>query len=176
MDMGCQNANVYGVIVTALIRIAMKSTSITLAFFASIITLTGCGSSAHIQRADTFMKSGNCDGAIQEVTNGEESPGQRAFLLGAIYHDCKNDNQTANRYLTLAARYGNSSAQQILARIGEPVPPADLANNNTSSGNSALEILNSAVQGWNDGMAKSRANTVKCTTMKYGNYIETECR
>ena len=145
-----------------------------------ILAMSGCAApSAHFTRAGAYMESGNCDAAIQVISSSvEERPGARAFYLGGIYHDCKHDNATAIRYMTLAARYGIASAQEALVSVGAPVPPADLARSNTSGGVGALDLLNAAVQGWNEGRAQARTKTITCTSRKTvtGDGFETDCR
>lgn len=93
--------------------------------------LVGCGTPAYMTRIQTLNNSGQCAAAESEVNANEHEPGRRAMWLGGIAHDCRRDEQAAIRYFTLSARYGNSFAQEQLAKLNQPVPPADLKGRNT---------------------------------------------
>jgi hypothetical protein len=48
------------------------------------------------------------------------------YLHGEIAMNCRRDRKTAMNYLNLSARYGNQTTQQQLAKMGLPIPAADL--------------------------------------------------
>ena len=108
-------------------RLALKSICSTIL----IGHLVGCGPPSYLARAQELANSGRCNEADAQIRNNESDPGRKAGILGAIAHDCHKDQELANRYLTLSARYGNPVAQDQLMRARQPVPPADLKGRDT---------------------------------------------
>ena len=145
----------------------MNTSAIVACCFA-IFALAGCGSmgkgSVDRAKVESYMASGNCDAAIRE-TDSINLPGWRAVFVGMIYHDCKRDKPTAIRYWTLAARYGVPNAQEILVKMGQPVPTADLARNDSDA--DALNLLNAAIMGWNAGRTRNSNPSITCRSTRF---------
>jgi len=76
---------------------------------------------------------------------------------------------SAKSWLTLAARYGQPTAQEDLTKHGWPVPAADLANQSGNIG--ALDLTNSFLKGYNQG-TQSQTN---CTSTVIGSQVFTNC-
>lgn len=144
------------------------------------------GDKAWLVQWEQHLKNGNCSEAFNGMAkNGNTlNPGERAALIGAIYHDCKKDYPTATKYLTLAARYGNVTSRELLIREGNPVPPADLAQSNYRGSSSRAEsdaglglyLFDAAIKGWNAGTQRAN-NQVDCTSIALGrDMVRTSCR
>lgn len=122
------------------------------------------------------------------------------FMYEKGYMDVGEDLDTAVRYYTLAARYGNPMAQNNLVVHGLPIPTIDLAPpaQQTSSGGENLALLTlllgSAANGYMEGQQRGRERAreqqqlqeiqqqmnkpVKCTSQIYSSSdsIKTTCR
>ena len=94
--------------------------------------LLGCGPPSYMVRVQNLVNSGQCRAAETEVGQNERDPGTRAVMLGGIADECYRDRAATIRYLRLAARYGHPVAQEHLAKMGQPIPPADLKGRNTN--------------------------------------------
>ena len=94
--------------------------------------------------ARLLSRSGDCDAAEKEarsyqVTHNTISGTANALtLFGAIAVECRHDRPQGVRYLNLAARYGHDSARQMLEKLKEPVPVADLS---AKFGNASLSSV-----------------------------------
>jgi hypothetical protein len=83
--------------------------------------------------ARLLARAGNCDGAEREARSYQAShntisgTANALTLFGAIAVECRHDRPQGVRYLNLAARYGHESARQMLDKLKEPVPVADLS-------------------------------------------------
>ena len=94
--------------------------------------LVGCGAPAYMARARSLGESGQCAAAESEIRRNESDPGMSAAMMGAVAYECYKDKQAAIRYMNLSARYGLPPAQEWLAKMGQPIPPADLKGRNTN--------------------------------------------
>jgi hypothetical protein len=85
------------------------------------------------QSARMLSRSGDCGAAEEEARSyqvGHNTIGGTAnalTLFGAIAVECRHDRPLGVRYLNIAARYGHDSARQMLEKLKEPVPVADLS-------------------------------------------------
>lgn len=109
----------------------MKKWGLSIAMLAAG-TLLGCGPPSYKVRVQSLANSGQCQAAETEVGQNERDPGTRAVILAGIADECYRDSAATIRYLNLAARYGHPVAQEHLAKIGQPIPPADLKGMKTS--------------------------------------------
>lgn len=98
--------------------------------------------------ARMLSRSGDCAASEREARAyqaGHNTIGGTAnalTLFGAIAVECRNDRPQGVRYLNLAARYGHDSARQMLTKLKEPVPAADLS---AKFGNASLTEADSAL-------------------------------
>ena len=60
--------------------------------------------------------------------------------LGVIYENCYRNTETAVSYYTLAARMGDNSAMTSLARLGRPVPQADIAQQRRAASEAEMRM------------------------------------
>ena len=145
--------------------------------------LSGCGTTgdaSSLQHAQLYMKTGNCQAAIDEIIANSGNPGQRATNLGSVYHGCVHDDKKAIQYFTLGARYGFPPAPENLIRLGAPVPTADLARQSVANDASSLDALAIALHSYNESNEKARQNNnnktfINCTSTKVGNSVDTSC-
>jgi len=83
------------------------------------------------------------------------------FMYERGFMDVGADLDTAVHYYTLAARYGNTVAQNNLSLHGEPIPPVDLVvkqQQSASSNDAAMAlILGSIANGYIEGQQRTRA-------------------
>ena len=85
------------------------------------------------QSARMLSRAGDCDAAEKEARSYQVShntisgTANALTLFGAIAVECRRDRPQGVRYLNLAARYGHDSARQMLEKLKEPVPVADLS-------------------------------------------------
>lgn len=120
---------------------------------------------------------------IRAIQEGD-SPGSSWNNLGHVYMQT-NRSELAMRSFVMAARYGNEVARLNLTKFNKPVPAPDLAGSpGGSAGTTAvLQILNSGVQGYNDGRSSAasretvRPSEVKCeTSVAFGGRVDTTCK
>jgi hypothetical protein len=99
----------------------------------AVLALSGCATTTAGLPTDDFeaihslVKTGQCDAAERRVAQSTADAGAKALALGGISGDCRHDRAMAIRHLNLSARYGNETARHVLVTMGQPVPPADLA-------------------------------------------------
>jgi hypothetical protein len=85
------------------------------------------------QSARLLSRAGECDAAEKEARSYQVShntisgTANALTLFGAIAVECRHDRPQGVLYLNLAARYGHDSARQMLEKLKEPVPVADLS-------------------------------------------------
>ena len=103
----------------------------TLSILLVIVLLGGCGAPSWVLRAEELSNKGQCSAAEQTVLQGAPNAEQQALTLGAVYAECYRDRQKAIGYLTVAARFGNPTAQKLLVQFGAPLPLADLKKGST---------------------------------------------
>jgi len=85
-------------------------------------------------RASALSNAGQCgeaDAVVQKYMNAQGGDEWRErsnglVMFAVIAGTCRKDRQKFINLLTLSARYGNPSAQRLLAEGGHAVPPADL--------------------------------------------------
>ena len=98
-----------------------------LALLAPLLLTAACATApAWDGQARALMAAGKCEDARRLVANNEPDPSMKFGFIGASFADCDRNMSEAVRYWTLSARYGNTWAQETLAKLGKPVPPADL--------------------------------------------------
>jgi hypothetical protein len=94
---------------------------------------TGLNFDQTTQRARLLSRSGDCAAAEKEARGYQAShntisgTANALTLFGAIAVECRHDKPQGVRYLNLAARYGHDSARQMLDKLKEPIPTADLS-------------------------------------------------
>lgn len=106
------------------------------------------------QQSRELARAGRCDDSRSLVSANERDSGAHAAMFGVIYATCDKSQAIADRYFTLAARYGHPAAQQILAERGQPVPVADLRRPQAPAGTS--------------GGYSAPAGLITCTTIGIG--------
>jgi hypothetical protein len=126
----------------------------------SITALSGCGVLETIDTAHKLSKNGSCAQAHSEIDSSILHISKKYLHNGAIYWDCDKDRETAFRYLTMSARYGDDQAIGILLKNNQPVPPQDLVGSS--------DVF---VKALTDGLAKSSQNRSSSTSTS-----DTSCR
>ena len=91
-----------------------------------VMLIAGCAAPWH-RHAQQLVLTGQCQAARRAIEANENDPGMKAGWIAATFADCDKNMPEAIRWFTLSARYGNPVAQQSLAQLRQPVPPADLA-------------------------------------------------
>lgn len=132
----------------------------TTIYLFSIIALSGCGVLETIDTAHQLSKEGSCDQAHSKIDNSIIHISQKYLHNGAIYWDCDKSRETAFRYFTMSARYGDDKAIGILLKYNQPVPPQDLVGSSDTFVNALT-----------DGLAKSSQNR-----NSYPTSSDTSCR
>jgi len=142
------------------------------------LVLAACATS-YTNQGVAAMNSGDCAKAEpllkQAYANGE---GHSINNMGVFYENCERDVAKAIQFYTLSARGGNEYAQRNLARLGAPVPPADLVRRNTNTYDPAaaalaLELLR---KGQPQPMPQPARPTTNCTTTYSYGTAYTTCR
>lgn len=160
-----------------------------LLLLASAALVAGCAAPMWTGTAKQLSEAGNCQAARNVVA--ENSQGGDLFAyLGAVYADCDHNTKAAYYHFTMAARYGHSGAQKILAEAGQPVPTPDLGAPEPRIGGAeaALILLDGYTQGRAAGYgsgyeppamrAPAAAPSYRCTSRSsgmFGNQIRTDC-
>jgi hypothetical protein len=91
------------------------------------LALNGCSGIEEARRVETMSASGKCEAADAETNRiANQDFGGAAYLHAEIAMNCRKDRATAMSFLNLSARYGNQTAQQQMAKLGVPIPAADL--------------------------------------------------
>ena len=99
----------------------------------AVVHDTGPNFEQTTQSARLLSRSGDCSGAEKQARsyqaghNTISGTANALTLFGAIAVECRHDKPQGVRYLNLAARYGHESARQMLVKLKEPVPAADLS-------------------------------------------------
>lgn len=89
----------------------------------------------------------------------------------------EGNREEAIEWFTLAARFGDETASGNLAKIGEPVPEADLLEKLSAKTEESefgiMQILGAIGHGISQNAARRRLN---CDSIIIGDVIDTECR
>lgn len=70
--------------------------------------------------------------------------------------------EEAIKWFNVSARYGNRDAIDNLSRLGELVPTPDLRSEENGDSPSAIELLGSALEGYNRGSRRNRDDIAIC--------------
>jgi Flp pilus assembly protein TadD len=128
----------------------------------------------------------NADG-VQALNRGDSSAAERLFMQGVergdpmsinnmgVVYERRGDRNAAIQNYTLAARWGVPIAQQNLARLGQPVPPADLAAQRQQVRDQQSAALYQAARYFNPPPPQITP-TVNCTSNRFGDMVQTTCR
>lgn len=130
----------------------------------------------------------NADG-VEALNRGDLATAEQHFMegvrrgdpmsinnLGVVY-ERRNEVQSAIYQYTLAARYGVPLAQQNLARLGQPVPAADLAvaRAQQQAANAANAAAAAALIRATQPPPPVYSPSVNCTSYRTGNTVQTNC-
>lgn len=146
------------------------------------LLLSGCATS--YDRGLQALNRGDLANAEQLLTQAIQNGvdvGPAWYSLGVVYYR-RAQYDKSMQTITLAARYGEPTAQKYLLENGRAVPTADLARTDGKgiSGAEALLLLTgSAVDGYNKGRQSQPAplpKTINCTSTTSGRTTETACR
>ena len=136
----------------------------------ALLSLVGCASPS--QKSIDLVNSGDINSAqihAQECANAGDSYCMNNLAVIVESHNGvivgpETREEIYLSWYTLAARYGNPTAQQNLRRLGQPIPAADLyvqpapqADNSAAWGILALGLLNGAAA-YQDGTNQGRAD------------------
>ena len=165
-----------------------------IAGLALVVVLAGCASAYNDGVAAANRRDWKTAERLYEqaIRNGD-NVGMAWNNLGVVYLNTGRQAAGVQAY-RMAARYGDAVAQGNLARMGESVPPPDLAPS-VSRGSGAdlaglaLTLGNAAVTGYNQGRAagaqaappatlqpsKPAPETVRCTSTVTLPVINTTC-
>lgn len=162
-----------------------------------VLALQGCAATGPNRTllGAQAMQQGNystAEASMRAAIQSGERPADNWFHLGLLYYvQAGQAPATRDAMLlrsqsafTLAARYGNPKAQDILQQWGKPVPAADLMVQEHGDQSAALALLmvgaSAAIT------AKSAAPApmqfapaqlqVNCTSMAFGKIVNTDCR
>lgn len=100
------------------------------------LLFSGCVSHhAYFQTLEQLIVGGECDEAMRYIAQQDEIPFDRQILhRGFVHEGCYKDMKKSVDYYTLAARYDNKNAINLLVSRGLSVPTADLVNTSSSRG------------------------------------------
>lgn len=106
----------------------MKSFRSSASFICAVLLASGCASydqAVFSSRADR----GDCNGAASELTKGVSAGDVSAISnMGWLYEYCYKNRDQAIGYYKLAARKGSDYSRTQLVRLGQPIPSADLTD------------------------------------------------
>jgi TPR repeat protein len=89
---------------------------------------SGCASYDH-SLFSSRAERGDCNGASNELTKGISAGDVSAISnMGWLYEVCYKNRDQAIGYYKLAARKGSDYARTQLVRLGQPIPPPDLTD------------------------------------------------
>jgi TPR repeat protein len=121
---------------------------------ALVLLLSACASSPSQQGLD-MLNMGHYQGAynifVQCSNQGDSNCiNNIGYMYQSGHMDVGKDMDTAIRYYTLAARYGNPTAQRNLAMLGAPIPTVDLVAQQTPNDDAiwAALLLGSVANGY----------------------------
>lgn len=169
---------------------------ITIATIGLVLALQGCAATGPNRTllGAQALQQGNyttAESSMRAAIQSGERPADNWFHLGLLYYmQAKQSPATRNELLyrsqsafTLAARYGNPKAQEILVQWGKPVPVADLAAKEREDESAALALL---MMGASAAVTAKSAPPpvqvipaqlqVNCTSMAFGKIVNTDCR
>lgn len=98
-----------------------------------------------------LLKTGDWAGAERQLHEATNRGDNSAWNDLGIAHERQGATQLAINAYIIGARYGDTSAQQNLVRLGLPVPEADKAAQARAGGEALLGILGSLAEGYNAG-------------------------
>jgi hypothetical protein len=105
----------------------MKCCQTSLLLFGVLFAVVACSGIEEARRVEDMSNSGQCDAADAETDRiANHDFGGAAYLHAETEMNCRKKRAAALNYLNLSARYGNETAQQQLAKLGLPIPSADL--------------------------------------------------
>jgi hypothetical protein len=106
----------------------MKSFKSSASLICAVLLASGCASYNH-EAAIAKANRGDCNGADNELDKGVGAGDSRAISSkGWLYEYCYKNRGVAIDYYRLAARKGDDWARSQLVRLGQPIPSADLTD------------------------------------------------
>lgn len=142
--------------------------------FALLMLIVGCST---MQPGLEAMNRGDLDAAERNFSEALRRGDTMAWNnLGVVYQR-RGQRDKAIAHYTMAARWGHHLAQQNLAALGAPIPPADLAaqraqTNYTNTANTLM--LMQAMQPAAPPPAPFPRHT-NCTSQRVGDTVQTRC-
>lgn len=129
------------------------------------LALSGCASDADdAHTVERMTKTGQCASAASYADQNITDLGLRFYEHAYVFDHCFSDKDAMIAYLSLSARHGSADAQRTLAKLGKPIPAADLRPKpSQSSGDTGatLLLLGTALL---DGYNQARPVTTTCFT------------
>lgn len=138
---------------------------------AAALLSAGCATTRQtLGQVDQLIAQGKCAEARAVADHYFNLPNGRKYTIyGAVYAECDRQPTMAYRYWTLAARYGEPGARDLLVRNGQAVPSPDLA------APQAVVAAPIILQAAPAPSAPSNPVGVNCTSRKSGNTVQTSC-
>jgi hypothetical protein len=132
------------------------------------LSLGGCVSTGQtLDQVKLLIQQGRCNDARQVAEHYfNVNMGRRYTVIGAVYAECDHRNDLAYRYWTMAARYGEVGARDLLLKAGQPIPAADLA-----PAPAPIAPVPVVVQ----QPTAPAPSGVSCTSRRVGNTVQTDC-
>ena len=141
------------------------------------LTLAGCASYT-AEDVDSLIRRGDCSGA-EALMQPHAQKGDAIAVnnLGVIAENCRRNQASAIGYYTLAARMGAHIARTNLARLGQPVPVADLQPRGSTFDPAALALGLTLLQGSRPAVpAPPPPTNINCTSRTISGTVYTNCR
>jgi len=142
-------------------NLGLKEQSMKYSLIVLVLLLAACTSSPSQQGLD-MLNNGHYQSAynifVQCSNQGDSNCiNNIGYMYESGHMDVGKDMDTAIRYYSLAARYGNPAAQRNLAALGRPIPSVDLVVQQEPNDAAVWALLlGSAADGYIDAQQEAR--------------------
>ncbi len=136
--------------------------------------LAGC---VTMQAGIDALNRGDLNAAEADFTQALQRGDPMAWNNLGVVYERRGDMPRALSHYNMAARWGIPIAQQNLAKLGQPIPPADLAANaaNQRAANAANAASTLLLMQALQPRPAPLPVPVNCTSHRFGNQVQTSC-
>jgi hypothetical protein len=145
----------------------------------SLLLPIAAEASDHYTNGEKELSAGNYNQAKQHFYRCAKERDLRCFNKMGITNFQQGDEKEAIAWFNLGARVGDANSVENLKRLDQPVPMADLIQNQhptqestDNTGGDLMQILGGIGRGVSESTRRSR----NCTSMVTGDIVETSCR
>jgi TPR repeat protein len=144
-----------------------------LAIFLAAAVLAGCAT--YNQDGVNALNRGDLTAAEQQFMQGVQRGDPMSMNNMGVVYERRGNLPAAIQHYTVAARWGVALAQQNLARLGQPVPPADLAAQKAQADAASSAAVANYLRATQPPPMQSTM-PISCSSYRMGNSVQTDCR